>query len=94
MHLRQTGFTYSACGPIQMILIKLVFNMIWLRKYKDLEKRTQSNEFLKYKAFAVASNPKYDRYEGEPVWCINFSIKKQKGPGIKNEIKENQQFAK
>ena len=50
MHLKQPGFTYSACGPFtknkggieclrklkiqtlftEMILIKLVFNMIWL----------------------------------------------------------------
>ena len=50
MHLKQPGFTYSACGPFtkdkerienlfkqeiqnvftKMILIKLVFNMIWL----------------------------------------------------------------
>ena len=44
MHLKQPGFTYSACGPftknkekmeiqilfIKMNLIKLVFNMIWL----------------------------------------------------------------
>ena len=50
MHLKQAGFTYSACGPftenkeriekfmqleiqilfIEMNLIRLVFNMIWL----------------------------------------------------------------
>ena len=45
MHLKQPGFTYSACGPftknkeriekfmqifIKMNLIRLVFNMIWL----------------------------------------------------------------
>ena len=46
MHLRQPGFTYSACGPFtknkeriekfmqtentEMNLIKLVFSMIWL----------------------------------------------------------------
>ena len=50
MYLKQSGFTYSACGPFtkkkkelknlckqeiqtiftKMILIKLVFNMIWL----------------------------------------------------------------
>ena len=50
IHLKQPGFTYSACGPFtknkggieclrklkiqtlftEMILIKLVFNMIWL----------------------------------------------------------------
>ena len=30
-HLKQPGFTYSACGPsTKMILINLVFNMIWL----------------------------------------------------------------
>ena len=50
MHLRQPGFTYSACGPftknkefkrlcklviqilyIKMSLIRLVFNMTWLK---------------------------------------------------------------
>ena len=50
MHLKQLGFTYSACGPFtkkkkefknlkkqeikaiftKMILIRLVFNMVWL----------------------------------------------------------------
>ena len=32
MHLGQPGLTYSACGPFakNLILIKLVFNMIWL----------------------------------------------------------------
>ena len=28
-------------------------------KYKDLEKRTQSDKFLKDKAFEISSNPKY-----------------------------------
>ena len=47
MHLRQAGFTYSACGPLtknkeriqelqdifsKMNQVKLVFNMIWLMK--------------------------------------------------------------
>ena len=37
--------------------------MIWLNgKYKDLEKRIQSDKVLKYKAFEIASNPKYDGY--------------------------------
>ena len=30
-------------------------------KYKDLEKRTQSDKVLKDKAFAIANNPKYDK---------------------------------
>ena len=32
-------------------------------KYKDLTKRTQSDKVLKDKAFEIASNPKYDRYQ-------------------------------
>ena len=32
-------------------------------KSKDLIKRTQSDKFLKDKAFKIASNPKYDRYQ-------------------------------
>ena len=37
MHLKQTGLTYSACGPLtknkeltEKFMIKIVFNMIWL----------------------------------------------------------------
>ena len=29
-------------------------------KYKDLAKRTQSDEILRDKVFKIASNPKYD----------------------------------
>ena len=32
-------------------------------KYKDLTKRTQSDEVLKYKAFEIPSNPNYDGYQ-------------------------------
>ena len=32
-------------------------------KYKDLEKRTQSNKVLKNTAFEIANNPKYDGYQ-------------------------------
>ena len=32
-------------------------------KYKDLEKITHSDKVLKDKAFAIANNPKYDRYQ-------------------------------
>ena len=56
MHLKQPGFTYSACGPftknkeieslckleiqiffIKMNLIKLVFNMIWLKEQNQIK---------------------------------------------------------
>ena len=32
-------------------------------KYKNLERRTQSNKVLKDKAFEIANNPKYDGYQ-------------------------------
>ena len=32
-------------------------------KYKDLEKRTQSDKVLKDKAFTITNNPKYDGYQ-------------------------------
>ena len=43
----------------KMILIKLVFNMIWLIvNQKTWAKRTESYTFLR-----VRDNPKYDRYQ-------------------------------
>ena len=62
--------------------------------FKDLKRRTQSDKALKDKAFAIASNPKYDRYQrGLSSMVYKFSDKKSKGCGIKNEIKDNQQVA-
>ena len=37
-------------------------DMAW-DEYKDLTKRTQWDKFLRDKAFEIASNPKYDRYQ-------------------------------
>ena len=63
-------------------------------KYKDLEKRTQSDKVLKDKAFAIANNSKYDEYQrGLTSMVYKFFDKKSKGTGIKNEITENQQLA-
>ena len=62
-------------------------------KFKDLEKRTQSDIVLKNKALKIASNPKYNGYErGLARLVYKFFYKKSKGAGIKNEIKENQQL--
>ena len=59
-------------------------------KLKDLEKRTQSDIFLKNKALKIASNPKYNGYEvGLATMVYNFFDKKSKGFGLK----ENQQLA-
>ena len=113
MHLRQPGFTYSACGPftkhkqrIQQFLQTGDTNYIQKNefdkacfqhdygKYKDLEKRTQSDKVLKDKAFAIASNPKYDGCQrGLASMVYKFFDKKSKGTGIKHEIKQNQQLA-
>ena len=59
-------------------------------KYKDLEKRTQSDIVLKTEALKIASNPKYNGYEiGLASMVYKFFDKKSKGPGLK----ENQELA-
>ena len=84
MHLKQSGFTYNACGPFTKIeeriqkflrlenieniykndLDKAYFQHdMPYRKYKDLNKRTQSDKVLRDKAFEIASNPKSDGYK-------------------------------
>ena len=71
--------------------IKLVFNMIWLI---DLERRTQSDNVLKGKAFEIANNPKYDGYQRGLVSMVyKFFDKISEGSAIKNEIKQDQQLA-
>ena len=61
---------------------------------KDLKRRTQSDKFLKYKAFAIASNPKYDGHQrGLASMVYKFFDKKSKRAAIKNGIKENQKLA-
>ena len=62
--------------------------------FKGLKRITQSDIVLKDKAFAIASNPKYDRYQrGLASMVYRFFDKKSKGSGSKNEVKENQQLA-
>ena len=60
------------------------------RKYKDLNKRTQSDKVLKNKSFEIASNLKYDRYQrGLASIVFKFFDKKSSGSGIMS----NQQLA-
>ena len=60
-----------------------------LGKYKELEKRTQSDKALKGKPFITANNSKYDGYKKVLAsMAYKFSDKKSKGAGIKNEIKK------
>ena len=58
-------------------------------KFKDLEKRTQSDIALTNKAIKIASNPKYNGYgRGLASMVYKFFDKKSKGSGLK----ENQQL--
>ena len=115
MHLKQPGFTYSACGPftknkqrIQKFMQIGDTNYIYRNKldkacfqhdmaygnFKDLKRRTQSDKVLKDKAFAIASNSKYDGYQrGLASMVYKYYDKESKGTGIKNEIEKNQQLA-
>ena len=54
-------------------------------KFKDLEKRTQSDIVLKNKALKIASNPKYNGYErGLASMVYEVFDDKSKGSGLKN----------
>ena len=56
-------------------------------RFKDLEKRTQSDIVLKNKAIKIASNPKCNGYErGLASMVYKFFDKNPKGSGIKNEL--------
>ena len=71
-----------------MILIKLVFNIIWLMVNinKDFTKRTESDKVLRDEAFKIASNPKYNGYQrglASMIFKI-FGKKSSSGRGIKS----------
>ena len=54
--------------------------------FKDLKRRTTSDQILKDKAFNIAKNPKYDGYQrGLASMVYNFFDKKSTGSGIANE---------
>ena len=104
MHLKQLGFTYSACGPftkneerIEKFMQTGNTDFIYKNeldkacfqhdmaygKSKDLIKRTQSDKVLKDKAFKIANNPNYDRYQrGLASMVYNFFDKNSKGSSI------------
>ena len=111
MHLKQPGFTYSACDPFTKnkerikkfmqsgntdFIYKNELNKACFQhdmaygKSKDLVKRTQSDKFLRDKAFKIATNPKYDGYQrGLASMVYKFFDKNSKGSGITtNEFKK------
>ena len=58
-------------------------------KYNNLERRTQSDNVLKDKAFEIANNTNYDGYQrGLALMVYKFFDKRSNGSGIKNEIKK------
>ena len=97
MHLKQPGFTYSACGPFtknkeRIQKFKETGDTRYIYKneldkacfqddmaygdFKEIGRRTASDKVLRYKAFNVAKNPKYDGYQrGLASVFIIFLIK-------------------
>ena len=91
MHLKQPGFTYSACGPFtknKERMEKFIYfqHDMAYGKSKYLEKRTQTDKVLRDKAFRIASDPKYDGYQRRLASMVcKFFDKKSSGSGIVNE---------
>ena len=79
MHLKQPGFTYSACGPFTKNKKRIQkfkdTGYIYKDKldkacfdmaygdFKDLTRRIASDKGLRDKAFNIVKNPKYDVYQ-------------------------------
>ena len=63
--------------------------------FKDLARRTTSDNVLRDKAFNIAKKPKYDGYErGLASMVYKFLDQKSKGSGAtNNDIKQNLQLA-
>ena len=116
IHLRQPGFTYSACGPFakhkerikkfeqtgdtQYIyrneLDKVCFEHdAAYTNNKDLLNRIRADKILRYKAYGIANNPKYDGYQrGLSSMVYKFfgskvalPDKKSVGSGVNENIK-------
>ena len=63
--------------------------------FKDLKRRTYSDEVLRDKAFNIAKNPKYDGYRRWLASMVyKFVNKKSKSGGVNIEVKHNEQLAK
>ena len=107
MHLKQPGFTYSACGPFTK-------NKERIQKFKEtrdtsyIYKNEADQTFFQHdmayvdfkdlkrdKGFNIAKNPKYDRYQrGLASMVYKCFDKKSKGIGVaNNDIKQNLQLA-
>ena len=61
---------------------------------KDLAKRTIYDKILKDRAFRIAINPKYDRYQRELASMVNKSFDKKAGLGTSVNEKLAQELRK
>ena len=62
--------------------------------FKDLARRTASDNALRDKAFNIAKNAKYDRYQrGLASMVYKFFDKKSKGSGVNIPLEFNEQLA-
>ena len=62
--------------------------------FKDLNRRTTSDNMLHDKALNIAKNPKYDRYQrGIVLMIYKFLDKKTSSRTVKNEIISNKELA-
>ena len=116
MHLKQPGFTYSACGPftknkerIQKFketgdtsyiykneLDKACFqHYMAYEDFKDLKRRTFSDNVLIDKGFNIAKNPKYDGYQRRLAYIVyKVFDKKSTGSSVNIPLEFNEQLAK
>ena len=63
--------------------------------FKDLNRRTFSDEVLRDKGFNIAKNPKYDWYErGIASMVYKLFDKKSKGSGVNVSSEFNEESAK
>ena len=102
MHLKQPGFTYSACRPFSK-------NKERIQKFKEtgdsryiykteLDKACFQQDmafkvFKSFFAFNIAKDPKYDGYQrGLASMVYNFLDKKTAGSGIKS-MPQNEKLA-
>ena len=104
MHLKQPGFTYSACGPftenkerIQKFKetgeSRYIYKYMAFGDFKDSRKRTAADKVLRDKAFNIAKDPKYDVYQrGLASRDYKFFDKKTAGSGIES-MPQNEQLA-
>ena len=106
MHLRQPGFTYSACGPVTKNKERIKkFKETFKDKacfqhemvdgdFKDLVRRTAADKVLCDKVFNIAKNLKCNGYQrGFAPMVYTLFDKKAFGATAKNEIMSNKKLA-